>query len=73
MKKKVVKEDFTGLENLLTGALNKVIAWDESTMKMSYACDDCKYMWLEDTYKSNEYREGYSCPKCGSESISGKK
>ncbi len=42
---------------------------DESTAKQSYACDDCKYMWLEDTYESMEYREGYSCPKCGATNI----
>ncbi len=77
------KEDWSGFANLLTKTLNEVIAEEDKTIhntkfviedgKMSYACLDCKYMWLEDTYKSLEYREGYSCPKCGSRNISGKK
>lgn len=39
---------------------------------LEYHCDDCKYKWLETTYKSMEYREGYSCPKCGKKSIGSK-
>lgn len=69
------KENWSEFENLLNKTLEKVSQADikiSDDNPMSYACDNCKYMWLETTYKSSEYREGYSCPKCGSKSIAGK-
>jgi len=66
------KENWSGFENLLNQTLDKVIEI-EGNNPMSYACLDCKYMWLETTHKSQEYIQGFSCPKCGSENISGKK
>ena len=75
------KEDFSGLENLLTKTLNRVIRISEDN-PMSYACLDCQCMWLEDTFKDaigltaekiQDYSDGYFCPQCGSENVSGKK
>ena len=64
------KENWSGFENLLSKTLNRVIEIDESKAKQSWACSwaclDCKYMWLENTYKSHSYRNGFECPKCGS-------
>jgi Zn finger protein HypA/HybF involved in hydrogenase expression len=71
IENKMKKENWSGFENFLNQTLNKVIEIDEAKAKQSYACDNCNYMWLETTYKSLEYREGYSCPKCGSKSITG--